>query len=148
MPGAVLHYETFGTEKPLFVFIPGADGRGTIFHETAKLLAKYFTVVCWDRRGYSQSHLVGSQEFEHRLQTDADDAHRLIESLSPDAGAVVFGTSSGAIVAQQLLASHPQCVVKLISSRAARLLSSPRRISGASTRPHRPHLQCIPRLRT
>jgi len=47
--GAVLHYETFGTGKPLLVFIPGADGRGTVFHETAKLLSQYFTVVCWDR---------------------------------------------------------------------------------------------------
>ncbi|OAK95563.1 alpha/beta hydrolase fold protein [Phaeosphaeriaceae sp. SRC1lsM3a] len=114
VPGAVLHYETFGT-GPLFVFIPGAQGTGNIFHPCAKLLSAHFTVVCWDRRGFSQSHLVGAQDFEHRLQTDADDAQRLIQSLSSDAGAVVFGTSSGALVAQQLLASHPECVLKLIA---------------------------------
>lgn len=115
VPGAVLYYEIFGTGKPLFVFIPGAHGRGSVFHAAAKLLAPHFTTVCWDRRGYSQSHLVGEQDFQHRLQTDADDAHRLIQSLAPNSGATVFGTSSGAIVAQQLLASHPQSVATLIS---------------------------------
>ena len=115
VPGAVLYYEIFGSGKPLFVFIPGADGRGSVFHPAAKVLATYFTTVCWDRRGYSQSHLVGEQDFQHRLQTDADDAHRLIRYLSPDLGATVFGTSSGAIVAQQLLSSHPLSVSKLIS---------------------------------
>ncbi|KAG9201361.1 hypothetical protein G6514_005733 [Epicoccum nigrum] len=115
VPGAVLHYEIFGTGKPLFVFIPGADGRGSVFHQAAKILTTHFTAVCWDRRGYSQSYLVGKQDFQHRLQTDADDAYRVIQSLSPSLGATVFGTSSGAIVAQQLLSSHPLSVAKLIS---------------------------------
>ncbi|KAH7380430.1 Alpha/Beta hydrolase protein [Phaeosphaeria sp. MPI-PUGE-AT-0046c] len=114
VPGAVLHYETFGT-GPLFVFIPGAQGTGKIFHASAQILSAHFTVLCWDRRGYSQSQLVGPQDFKHRLQTDADDAQRLIQSLSPDVSATVFGTSSGAIVAQQLLATHPESVLKLIS---------------------------------
>lgn len=115
VPGAILHYETFGTKGPLLVFIPGADGRGSIFHSTAKFFAESFTAVCWDRRGYSKSFLVGRQDFEHRLQTDADDAHRLISHLSPDGKAFVFGTSSGAVVAQQLLATHPDCIEKLIA---------------------------------
>ncbi|KAF3007633.1 hypothetical protein E8E13_008401 [Curvularia kusanoi] len=115
VPGAVLHYEVFGAGTPLLIFIPGADGRGSIFHPAAKLLETYYTTVCWDRRGYSQSYLVGAQDFQHRLQTDADDAHRLIQHLSPKSGATVFGTSSGAIVAQQLLSTHPESVEKLIS---------------------------------
>lgn len=114
VPGAVLHYETFGS-GPLFVFIQGAQGTGKVFHPSAQLLSKQFTVLCWDRRGYSQSHCVGAQDFSQRLQTDADDAHRLIEHLSPNTGAIVFGTSSGALVAQQLLASHPESVIKLIA---------------------------------
>ncbi|OBS29613.1 hypothetical protein FPOA_03549 [Fusarium poae] len=115
VPGAILHYETFGTSGPVLVFIPGADGRGSIFHTVAESLAASFTVVCWDRRGYSQSYLVGEQDFGNRLQTDADDAQRLIAHISRDGKAVVFGTSSGAVVAQQLLATHPDCVAKLIS---------------------------------
>ncbi|KPM41235.1 hypothetical protein AK830_g5308 [Neonectria ditissima] len=115
VPGAVLHYETFGTKGPLLVLIPGADGRGSVFHPAAQFLSADFTVVCWDRRGYSKSFLVGQQDFERRLQTDADDAQRLIVHLSQDGTAAVFGTSSGAVVAQQLLASHPDCVAKLIA---------------------------------
>ncbi|KAK2688921.1 hypothetical protein QWA68_012499 [Fusarium oxysporum] len=115
VPGAVLHYETFGTEGPLLLFIPGADGRGSVFHPVAQFLAAHFIVVCWDRRGYSQSFLVGQQDFQHRLQTDADDAQRLIVHLSRNETAFVFGTSSGAVVAQQLLASHPEYVAKLIA---------------------------------
>ncbi|KAJ4244361.1 hypothetical protein NW762_014488 [Fusarium torreyae] len=115
VPGAVLHYETFGSDGPLLVFVPGADGRGSVFHPTAKFLAAHFTVVCWDRRGYSQSFLDGRQDFQHRLQTDADDAQRLIVHLSRNGTAFVFGTSSGAVVAQQLLASHPECVETLVA---------------------------------
>ncbi|RGP71712.1 alpha beta hydrolase fold [Fusarium longipes] len=115
VPGAVLHYEIFGTDGPLLLLIPGANGRGSIFHPSAQFLAAHFTVVCWDRRGYSQSFLVGKQDFQQRLQTDADDGQRLIAHLSRDGTAAVFGTSSGAIVAQQLLASHPECVTKLIT---------------------------------
>lgn len=115
VPGAILHYETFGSEGPLLLLIPGAQGCGSIFHSSAQFLAAHFTVVCYDRRGCSQSFLDGKQDFQKRLQTDADDAQRLILHLSPDGTAAVFGTSSGAIVAQQLLASHPECVTKLIS---------------------------------
>ncbi|KLO92534.1 uncharacterized protein LW93_12108 [Fusarium fujikuroi] len=115
VPGAVLHYETFGSDGPLLIVIPGADGRGSVFHSSAQFLAAHFTVVCWDRRGYSQSFLDGKQDFQQRLQTDADDAQRLIMHLSRTGTAAVFGTSSGAVVAQQLLASHPECVTTLIA---------------------------------
>ncbi|CZR66266.1 uncharacterized protein PAC_16167 [Phialocephala subalpina] len=113
VPGATLHYETFGN-GPLLLLIPGADGRGSIFHNVAKFLAPHFTVTCWDRRGYSQSFLRGSQDFSNRLSTDADDAHLLIQRLSKDP-AIVFGTSSGAVVAQRLLERHPESVKKLLA---------------------------------
>ena len=48
------------------------------------------------------------------LSTDADDAHSFIKHLSPDP-AIVFGSSSGAIVAQRLLERHLGSVEKLIS---------------------------------
>jgi pimeloyl-ACP methyl ester carboxylesterase len=116
VPGATLYYETFGS-GPLLI-IPGADGRGSIFHEIATYLSAHFTVACWDRRGYSKSYLKGSQDFANRLSTDADDAQRLIQHLSHDnpATATVFGTSSGAIVANKLLALHPECVKTLIAA--------------------------------
>ncbi|KAI9734264.1 MAG: hypothetical protein M1834_002368 [Cirrosporium novae-zelandiae] len=112
VPGATLHYETFGT-GPILLLVPGADGRGSVFHNTAKYLASHFTVICWDRRGFSKSFLVGPQDFSNRLSTDADDAELLIRHLSREPAAV-FGNSSGAIVAQSLLARHPDCVKAVV----------------------------------
>lgn len=113
VPGAALHYTTFGS-GPILLLIPGAEGRGSIFHDLAQHLSTQFTVICMTRRGYSQSLLIGTQDFPNRLSTDADDAHSLIKHLSPDP-AVVFGSSSGAVVAQRLLERHPESVKKLIS---------------------------------
>lgn len=112
VPGATLHYEVFGT-GPLLLCISGADGRGSVFHGVAKAASDRFTVVCWDRRGYSESLLHGPQELQYRLETDADDAQRLISYLTSET-AYVFGTSSGAIVTLKLLARHPEVVKRAI----------------------------------
>ncbi|KAH8597519.1 abhydrolase [Bisporella sp. PMI_857] len=115
VPGAVLHYRIFG-KGPLLLLIPGADGTGSIFYDAAEYLAANYTVVCWDRRGFSKSLLTGPQDFEHRLDTDADDANRLIEHLAdPKQPVVVFGSSSGAIVSQRLLTRHPDHITRIIA---------------------------------
>ncbi|KDN35133.1 alpha/beta-hydrolase [Tilletiaria anomala UBC 951] len=101
LPNAKLHYEIF-------------DGRGAVFHDVAKHLSRSFTVVCYDRWGYSQSQHVGAQDFKNRLSVDADDASALITHLSTEPAAV-FGTSSGAIVATQLLIQHPDRVRTLVA---------------------------------
>lgn len=108
VPNAVLFYETFGN-GPVLLMIIGAQGTGDAFHDAASFLAQNYTAVCWDRRGYSKSLLRGSQDFANRLSTDVDDAHFLIQHLSAEP-VLVFGTSSGAIVAQNLLIRHPESV--------------------------------------
>jgi pimeloyl-ACP methyl ester carboxylesterase len=113
LPSAKLHYDTFGS-GPLLLCIPGADGRGAVFHDVARYLSHRFTVVCYDRRGFSQSQHVGVQDFKNRLSVDAEDASALIAHLSTEPVAV-FGTSSGAIVATQLLIQHPDRVRTLIA---------------------------------
>jgi len=113
LPNAKLHYDTFGS-GPLLLCIPGADGRGAVFHDAARYLSRSFKVVCYDRRGYSQSQHVGAQDLKNRLSTDADDASALIAHLSTEP-ATVFGTSSGAIVATQLLIQHPNRVHTLVA---------------------------------
>ncbi|KAK5122966.1 hypothetical protein LTR85_003532 [Meristemomyces frigidus] len=111
--GATLPYDLFGT-GPLLLLIPGAQGCGEVFRPIARPLSTTYTVICWDRRGYSRSRLHGAQQFDRRLERDADDAQLLIQHVAKTAGrspeAVVFGTSSGAIVAQNLLVWHPECV--------------------------------------
>jgi pimeloyl-ACP methyl ester carboxylesterase len=125
VPGARLYYETRGS-GPLLLLIPGANGDVNGFPSLADLLAADFTVVTYDRRGYTRSALNGAQDYAHRLETDADDARRLIEHLSDEPG-VVFGTSSGGIIALQLLVDHPQAVRALVSFEPAamRLLPNP-----------------------
>ena len=114
VPGADLHYETFGS-GPLLLLITGAEGRGSVWHPIVQDLATQYTVVCWDRRGYSDSVINGPQNYSERLSTDADDAAHLIKHLSPDAPATVIGNSSGAIVSQELLLRHPDSVLKVVS---------------------------------
>ncbi len=112
VPGAHLYYETHG-DGPLLVLIPGAGGAADVFRMLTKHLAGRYRVVIYDRRGFSRSTLDGPQDYEHRLETDADDVHRLIAHLS-DEPTVVVGTSSGAIVALALLSRHPAAVRTLL----------------------------------
>lgn len=130
VPGASLWYEVAGT-GPFLLLIPGADGRGTIFSAVVEGLSKSFTVITWDRRGYSRSPLRGSQDFSKRLQTDADDAHRLIQHVA-QGPAAVLGTSSGAIVALNLLLQHPQSVSRLIAHEPPSLAVLPADIRSAA----------------
>lgn len=112
VPGASLYYETKGT-GPLLLMIPGANGTTSSFIPVSQYLSKQFTVVLYDRRGFSRSKLVGEQDYDRRLETDADDASRLIQHLS-DQPAFVLGSSSGAIVSLKLLLRHPSLVRVLI----------------------------------
>lgn len=108
VPGAKLNYQVTGS-GPLLVLIPGARGDGNIFAPLAQRLASRFSVLSYDRRGCAGSRLDGPQDYSHRLETDADDVARLIRHAG-DGPAVVFGSSSGALVALQVLALHPEVV--------------------------------------
>jgi acetyltransferase/esterase len=113
VPGAHLYYETHGS-GPLLVMIPGASGIADPFRPVTSHLASHYTVALYDRRGFSRSPLDGQQEYNRRLQTDADDVRRLIEHLS-DEPATVFGASSGAVVALETLTRHPSVVRALVA---------------------------------
>ncbi|CAJ2512989.1 Uu.00g011080.m01.CDS01 [Anthostomella pinea] len=74
IPGGSLYYETVGL-GPLLLCIAGAN---------ASHLKDSFTVVMYDRRGYSRSTgKLSSQDYGHRLETHADDAAALLAHLSP-----------------------------------------------------------------
>lgn len=113
VPGARLSYRTSGS-GPLLVAVPGASGVGASFQALAGHLAARFTVLTYDRRGFGRSELTGPQDYQRRLDTDADDLRRLVEhaGIGP---AAVFGTSSGAIVALAALAAHPSAVRAVVA---------------------------------
>ena len=112
VPGARLYYEVRGS-GPLMLMVPGATGSAYSFQKVAEHLAAHYTVVTYDRRGFSQSQLNGPQDYAHRLETDADDIRRLIEHLSKEP-AIVFGSSSGGIIVLEVLIRHPSVVRTLV----------------------------------
>jgi acetyltransferase/esterase len=108
VPGAQISYEVSGS-GPLLILIAGARGDGEVFQPLVPHLISQYRVVTYDRRGFSQSMLDGPQDEEHRLTTDADDVRRLIEHLT-DQPAIIFGNSSGAIVALEVITRFPEHV--------------------------------------
>lgn len=114
VPNARLYFETVGT-GPLLLCIPGANGEHHIFKGLAAQLAGEFTVLTYDRRGFSQSPLTGAQDYTRRLQTDADDVAALIAEVGQGQSATIFSSSSGAIVGLQTLLSHPEAVKTLVA---------------------------------
>lgn len=113
VPGAQLYYKTLGS-GPLLVMIPGASGTADTFRTVAERLTSHYTVLIYDRRGFSRSRLDGMQDYTHRLRTDADDVRRLIEHVD-DESASIFGASSGAIVGLAVLTHYPSLVGTLVA---------------------------------
>jgi pimeloyl-ACP methyl ester carboxylesterase len=110
--GAHLHYEVRGS-GPVLLMIPGASGSADAFNAAADCLAHHLTVVTYDRRGFSRSKIEDPQDDIHRLQTDVDDAACLLRRFAHEP-AIVFGSSSGAIVALELIVRHASLVSTLV----------------------------------
>src|SRR5437764_10891811 len=123
VPGARLYYETHGN-GPLMVMVPGATGEAGSFTMVTEHLAAHYTVVTYDRRGFSRSRLDGPQDYDQRLATDADDVRRLIEHVS-DEPATVFGSSSGGVVVLAVLAHYPSVVRTLVPFQPAAVRQLP-----------------------
>jgi pimeloyl-ACP methyl ester carboxylesterase len=111
--GAQMYYEVVG-EGPLLILIPRASGTGESFRPLVPYLSAHYQVIIYDRRGFSRSTLQGPQDDTHRLATDADDVRRLIGRLA-DQPALIFGSSSGAIVALEVLSRFPEQVQVVVA---------------------------------
>ncbi|MEV7523969.1 alpha/beta hydrolase [Streptomyces sp. NPDC091371] len=107
VPGASLYYETRG-QGPVLLLLPGGGGDAGVFDGIADALAERFTVVAFDPRGYSRSRLDTPGPVDQRVEVQSEDARLLLEHLAqPGEAAYAFGSSSGALVALDLLARHP-----------------------------------------
>src|SRR6266516_4165422 len=115
VPGVQLFYEVSGS-GPLLILIPGARGDGAVFRPLAHHLSAQYQVVTYDRRDFSRSSLAGP--------ADADDVRRLIEHLTGQP-ATVFGNSSGALVALEVISRAPSRVQTVVAHEppAVKLLS-------------------------
>ena len=110
--GASLYYEVRG-KGPVLLLISAGSADAASFNGIATQLAEYYTVVSYDRRGYSRSPLDDPEE-EQRIETHSDDAHRLLAILSTEP-AYVFGSSGGARIGLDLAIQHPEQVRMLVA---------------------------------
>ncbi|MEU8621101.1 alpha/beta hydrolase [Streptomyces sp. NPDC048623] len=114
VPGATLRYEARGT-GPVLLLIPGGAGDAGMFEGMADLLADAgHTVVSYDQRGLSRSPL-HTPLTDQRVTDWGADALAVLDAVTPDRPAYVFGSSSGAIIALALLAARPDRVRRLVA---------------------------------
>jgi pimeloyl-ACP methyl ester carboxylesterase len=112
VPGATLFFETRGS-GPILLLICGGNTDADIFTHLADQLARDYTVVTYDPRGNSRSPLDGPP-YDQRIEEHSDDARRLLEAVAAGP-ALIFGSSSGAIVGLDLVSRHPELVTRLVA---------------------------------
>lgn len=113
VPGAVLSHDVTGT-GPLLLLIPGGAMDSTPFTGLAAALSDRFTVVRYDARGIGGSAFTGDPH-PITVAGQADDALALIDALSPDEPAFVFGSSGGALTGLDLVTRYPERVRRLVA---------------------------------
>ncbi|MEV4518525.1 alpha/beta hydrolase [Dactylosporangium sp. NPDC049525] len=113
VPGAGIYYERRG-KGPTLLLISTGNGDAAPFTPLAERLAEHYTVITYDRRGYSRSPLHGPLDNDRHLDDDIDDARRLLDHVSAEPG-YVAGTCSGAIVALGLATRFPERIRLLVA---------------------------------
>lgn len=105
-----LYYEVYGQGEPLLL-VHGVIVDSELYKEAAKLLAGYYQVILFDRRGNSRSTLKEDKPFS--IEDQADDIRDLLDALHIDK-AWIAGASAGAAAAQYFLKKYPERVNHLI----------------------------------
>ncbi|WP_433042272.1 alpha/beta fold hydrolase [Dactylosporangium sp. CS-033363] len=113
VPGASLYYEVRGTGPALLV-IAGGNGDAGPFGAVADELARRYTVITYDRRGFSRSVLDWPADDARRLDEDVQDALALLDRFGDGPG-VVLGSCSGATLALDLVVRHPERIETLVA---------------------------------
>jgi len=111
VPGARLYYEVQGS-GPVLMLVGhpmGASG----FAAIAPLLARDYSVVTYDPRGFARS-TIDDRDQEAEPDLLADDVRRVLEAVG-DGPARVFGSSGGAVTGLALVARHPGHVQTLVA---------------------------------
>jgi pimeloyl-ACP methyl ester carboxylesterase len=107
--GIELHYEVHGEGLPLLWI----GGLGANILETPHLVeayARHFRFIVFENRGCGRSD---KPDGEYSMAGFADDAAGLLDTLQVES-AVVYGSSMGGMIAQELALAHPEKVRALI----------------------------------
>lgn len=117
---------------PVLLLIHGVACDGSYFEAAAAYLAEYYTVVIYDRRGYSRSKIkdkefleAGQQEEDEKLsgskrqtagmfgvEKQVEDARAILDAMGCKQ-AIVAGCSAGGIIALELAHRYPDRVKML-----------------------------------
>jgi pimeloyl-ACP methyl ester carboxylesterase len=109
--GGSLYYRTQGQGPPL-ILIGGGPANADSLSALAAELERDYTVISYDRRGYSRSRL-DDRDAPVSIEEQAGDV-RLILSELGWGPAMVFGSSIGAVIALGLATSWPGAVARLV----------------------------------
>lgn len=128
--GCDLRYWTTSKDAvgPLITFIPGGNGHGCQFFPLMAALAKTANFICatFDRRQMSGSQLPGGAE-SNKLFNPPQQA-RDVQAVIRAAGferSIVFGSSSGGILAFQFAHDFPDMTMHVISHEAPTFMLLP-----------------------
>jgi clorobiocin biosynthesis protein CloN7 len=111
VPGARLHYEVQGA-GPVLMLVGHPMGCAG-FAAVAPLLARDYTVVTYDPRGFARS-TIDDRDQDAEPDVLADDVRRVLEAVG-NGPAHVFGSSGGAVTGLALVARHPGHVRTLVA---------------------------------
>jgi len=109
--GRRLHVVCIGGGSPVVVFEPPGFGNSLSFSEARETLAHRMRVCSYDRAGAGWSD-PGPDPLS--IGTLADDALRVLDTVSPGARAVIVASSVGGFTAELLARRHPERVAALV----------------------------------
>jgi pimeloyl-ACP methyl ester carboxylesterase len=109
--GDDLYYEVRGHGPPLLM-IPGGGGDGGSYSTVADILSDQFKVITYDRRANARSTMNGPQNFE--ISQQSRDAVAVL-CAAGETSALVFGNSSGAVIALDMAKTQPQAVRAIVA---------------------------------
>lgn len=114
---------------PLLLLVHGVACDSDYFRETARLLAKKYTVVTYDRRGYTRSQFINAElgnesvlddsnalsvkKPDFSMEIQVEDAASVIRYMNMGA-AYVVGSSAGAVLSAALALRFPELVRALV----------------------------------
>jgi pimeloyl-ACP methyl ester carboxylesterase len=109
--GDDLYYEVRGRGRTLLM-IPPARGDGWSYAHVAEILADEYTVITFDRRANARSTMNAPQNFE--ISQQSRDAAAVLHAAG-EQSAVVFGSSSGAVIALDMAKTQRHVVQAVVA---------------------------------
>jgi pimeloyl-ACP methyl ester carboxylesterase len=109
--GDDLYYEVRGAGQPLLM-IPGGGGDGRVYSFIADILADEYKVITYDRR--ANMHSTGNDPQNFDVSRESRDAVAVLNAAG-ETSAFVLGSSSGAVIALNMVATQPQAIRAVIA---------------------------------